>query len=151
LQNQTPTQYCPDLFCQGPYLYGYWAPYLFIATGADDMSSAPIFFEKKQPDNASSVEANEVSSDLPRFRLLWWPENQSLSFFNRKTRFQPIFDPKHCRNRDKPIYDLKNRPKNQNQLEVRSIFSWILKKKNLTWTPLIKWNRLTQISSVLIA
>ena len=35
------------------------------------MLSAPIFFEKKQPDNASSVEANEASSDLPRFRPLW--------------------------------------------------------------------------------
>ena len=34
----------------------------------------------------------------------WWPENQSLSFFLPKNSF---FNPKYCRNRNKPIYDLK--------------------------------------------
>ena len=53
--------------------------------------------------------------------------------------FQPIFYPKklikHCMNHDKPIYDLKKPPKNQNQPEsknqpeLRYVFSQILKVK----------------------
>jgi hypothetical protein len=97
--------------------------YLFIATRLDHMSSTQIFFLEKQPGNASSAEANEASFDLPRFQPLWWPENQNLSFLKLKNSI--VFNPcsKHYRNRDKPIYDLKNRPKNQNQLALRSIFS----------------------------
>jgi hypothetical protein len=84
--------------------------YLFIATRVDHMSSTQIFFLEKQPGNASSAEANEASFDLPRFQPLWWPENQSLSFFKLKNSiiFNPF--PKHYRNRDKPIYDLKKPP-----------------------------------------
>ena len=54
--------------------------------------------------------ANNVSSDLPRFRLLLWSKNQDLIFFIKKSVFQLILSQtpiKHFKNQDKPIYALK--------------------------------------------
>jgi hypothetical protein len=34
---------------------------------------------------------DDVSPILPRFRLLWWPENQGLYFFTQRPLFQHVF------------------------------------------------------------
>jgi hypothetical protein len=38
---------------------------------------------------------DDVSPVLPRFRLLWWSENQGLCFFDPKTYFATHFLPKN--------------------------------------------------------
>jgi hypothetical protein len=92
------------------------------------MTSTPFFFKKK---------IDDVSPILPRFRLLWWPENQGLYFFYPKTSFStrfflPKIPIKQLRNHDKPIHDLKKKknclknqtqPKTKNQPKLGSIFS----------------------------
>jgi hypothetical protein len=87
---------------------------------------------------------DDVSPVLPRFRLLWWSENQGLCFFDPKTYFATHFWPKNLfcnpfltqntiETMTNPFMALKKNPKNRlknqtqpktkNQLEFRSVFS----------------------------
>jgi len=54
------------------------APFFLNSPGAND-----TFFLKKKSDNTTSV--------LPRFRSMWWSENEVQGTFNPKTHFQPVF------------------------------------------------------------
>jgi len=112
-------------------------PFFWNSPRVDD-----TFFLKKKSDNTTSV--------LPRFRSMWWSENEVQGTFNPKTHFQPVcFIPKtpikYLRNHDKSIHGLKkpskkpNLCKTKNQPELRYVFSRTLKEqKHLIWTPLIK-------------
>ena len=95
-----------DLFCQG------------MCDRALFFCSAQKFFEKKKSGN--------TSSNLPR---LWCPENQDLSFFTPKLVFQPNFNPKYLKNRDKSIYDLKKPSQKPKSTQAQIFFFMNFKGK----------------------
>jgi len=94
---------------------------------------------------------DDASPVLSRFSHCGGRKSGFVLFWLKNLFCNPFFYPKHPRNHDKPIHDLKKPPKNQtqsqtkNQLELRFVFSWTFKiQKHLIWTPRIKWNNLTQ-------
>lgn len=91
------------------------------------MSSAIIFFKKKNIDKESYVEAddmlsdiaqflrsgaNDMLSDIIQFLATIVAANQGRSFFDPKTSFSTHFDPKHFRQLDKLIHGLKKPSQN---------------------------------------
>ena len=89
----------PDLFCQGPQLGLFFLQRLG--------QCRPNFFKRNKKTTRRLI--------LPRFRSLWWLENQSLNLFLFKTCFSTHFLPKtpikHMKNHDKPIYCIKKQNK----------------------------------------
>jgi hypothetical protein len=76
-----------------------------------------VFWKKK---------SGNTSFNLPR---LWCPENQDLSFFTPKLVFQPNFNPKHLRNRDKSIFDLKKPSQKPKSTQAQIFFFMNFKGK----------------------
>jgi len=74
----------------------------------------------KKTNDVSPAEANDTSLVLPRFRPLWWPENQGPSSFEIRT-FSTCFSPQNTLETMTNLsMILKNRPKNRTQPEIKN-------------------------------
>jgi hypothetical protein len=78
---------------------------------------------------ATMLTTDDASPVLSRFSHCGGRKIRVCALLTQKPVLQPVFYPKHPRNHDKPIHDLKKPPKNQtqsqtkNQLELRFVFS----------------------------
>jgi len=69
---------------------------------------------------ATMLATDDASSVLPRFNHCGGWKIGTYALLIQKSVLQPVFDPKHSRNYDKSIHDLKKPSKNQTQSETKN-------------------------------